>query len=124
MQCYIPDDHKREQHGATVSYVREKQSEFKRLLQLNSWMHNAVGNDSRAVSRFSDSARATHLVIGNRELQSCLAEIRELRRRCGQEDDLTTEPEYFIAANTLANRRCAAVLIRREQGTRSLCSVL
>ena len=76
---------------------------------------NTVGNDSRAVSTFSDCARATHLVIGNRELHSCLAEILELRRRCGQEDDLTTEPEYFIAANTLANRRCAAVLIRRER---------
>ena len=63
----------------------------------------------------ADCARTTQLVIGNRELRSCLAEILELRRRCGQEDDLTTEPEYFIAANTLANRRCAAVLIRREQ---------
>jgi hypothetical protein len=73
-----------------------------------------VGSDTRAASRFSDTERATQLVIGNRELRSCLAEIRELRRRCGQEDDLTTEPEYFIAANTLANRRCAAVLIRRE----------
>jgi hypothetical protein len=54
-------------------------------------------------------------VIGNRELHSCLAEILELRRRCGQEDDLTTEPQYFMAANTLANRRCGAVLIRRER---------
>ena len=77
-----------------------------------------------AASRFDDSARVSHVVIGNRELHSYVAEIRELRRRCGQEDDLTTEPEYFIAANTLANRRCAAVLIRREQGTRSLCPVL
>jgi len=76
---------------------------------------NAVGNDARAVSKFSDCARVTQLVIGNRELLSRVAEIRRLRRRCGQEDDLTTEPEYFIAANTLANRRCAAVLIRREQ---------
>ena len=73
------------------------------------------GIDVGAVPRFDDSARIPQLVIGNRELHSHLAEIRELRRRCGQEDDLTTEPEYFIAANTLANRRCAAVLIRREQ---------
>jgi hypothetical protein len=76
---------------------------------------NTAGNAARAVSTFSDCARATHLVIGNRELHSCLAEILELRRRCGQEDDLTTEPQYFMAANTLANRRCAAVLIRRER---------
>jgi hypothetical protein len=74
-----------------------------------------AGNDARAVSQFSDGARVTKLVIGNRELHSCQAEILELRRRCGQEDDLTTEPQYFIAANTLPNRRCAAVLIRREQ---------
>ena len=73
------------------------------------------GMDVGAVSRFDNSARVPHLVVGNRELHSYLAEIRELRRRCGQEDDLTTEPEYFIAANTLANRRCAAVLIRRER---------
>jgi hypothetical protein len=76
---------------------------------------NAAFNGARAASRFSDCARVTQLVIGNRELLSCVAEIRRLSRRCGQEDDLTTEPEYFIAANTLANRRCAAVLIRREQ---------
>jgi hypothetical protein len=44
-----------------------------------------------------------------------LAEVLELRRRCRQEDDLTTEPEYFMAANTLANRRCSAVLIRRDR---------
>jgi hypothetical protein len=74
-----------------------------------------VENDSRAGSVFSDRARATHLVLGNRELLSRSAEIRQLRLRCGQEDDLTTDPEYFIAANTLANRRCAAVLIRRDQ---------
>ena len=76
---------------------------------------NTSGNAAKAVSTFSDCARSTQLVIGNRELRSFLAEILELRRRCGQEDDLTTEPQYFMAANTLANRRCAAVLIRREQ---------
>ena len=74
-----------------------------------------VRNDRIAGATFLDGPRATHLVIGNRGLHSCLAEIRQLRRRCGQEDDLTTEPEYFIAANTLPNRRCSAVLIRREQ---------
>ena len=62
---------------------------------------------------FADYAREMHVVIGNKELQACLTEIRQLRRQYGQEDDLTTEPEYFIAANTLKNRKCAAVLIRR-----------
>jgi len=70
---------------------------------------------SEAGSSFSDTARTTDLLLGNRELHSHMAEIRRLRKRCGQEDDLTTDPEYFIAANALANRRCAAVLIRRDQ---------
>jgi hypothetical protein len=77
------------------------------------WNGSALSSDALAVPVFSDYERDLELVIGNRELHSWVAEIRDLRRRCGQEDDLTTEPEYFIAANTLANRRCAAVLIRR-----------
>ncbi len=77
--------------------------------------NNASASDDYPRSTFSDCARTTQLVIGNQELRSCLAEVLELRRRCGQEDDLTTEPQYFIAANTLANRRCAAVLIRRKR---------
>jgi hypothetical protein len=76
---------------------------------------STVRNDRIASAPFIDGPQATQLVIGNRELHSCLAEICQLRRRCGQEDDLTTEPEYFIAANTLENRRCAAVLIRRDK---------
>ena len=64
---------------------------------------------------FLDGPRETRLLLGQRELMSCLAEIRQLRRRCGQEDDLTTDPEYFMAANALGNRRCAAVLIRRDR---------
>jgi hypothetical protein len=66
-------------------------------------------------SGFGEYAREARVVIGNKRLQACLTEIRQLRRLCGQEDDLTTEPEYFIATNTLKNRRCAAVLIRRDQ---------
>jgi hypothetical protein len=76
------------------------------------WNGSASRSDALTFPVFSDYARDLELVIGDRELHSCLAEIRDLRRRCGQEGDLTTEPEYFIAANTLANRRCAAVLIR------------
>jgi hypothetical protein len=76
------------------------------------WNGSTLRSDALAFPVFSDYARDLELVIGDRELHSRLAEIRELRRRCGQEDDLTTEPEYFIAANTLSNRRCAATLIR------------
>src|ERR1700761_4647886 len=70
---------------------------------------------SRTTFPFLDGPRETELLIGNREVQSNLAQILELRRRCGQENDLTTDPEYFMAANTLRNRRCAAVLIRRDR---------
>jgi hypothetical protein len=74
-----------------------------------------VRNDVMAAPVFIDGPRAVRLVRGNQEMLACVAEIRQLRRRCGQEDDLTTDPEYFIAANTLANRKCAAVLIRRDR---------
>jgi hypothetical protein len=79
------------------------------------WNASALRTESLAFPVFSDYARDMELVIGNRALHSCVAEIRELRRRCGQEDDLTTEPEYFVAANTVENRRSAAVLIRRDR---------
>jgi hypothetical protein len=75
----------------------------------------AVRDDVRAASTFIDGPRETELLVGNAALRRHLAEILELRRRCGQEDDLTTEPEYFMAANTLANRRCSAVLVRRDR---------
>jgi hypothetical protein len=74
-----------------------------------------VCGEVRATSTFMDGPRETELLIGNGELRRHLAEVLELRRRCGQEEDLTTEPEYFMAANTLSNRRCSAVLIRRDR---------
>ena len=85
------------------------------LIDNGQWLDSSVSrNDPSPPDIFDERARTTHLVVGNRELKSRLAEIRDLRRRCGQEDDLTTDPEYFIAANTLKNRKCAAVLIRRD----------
>lgn len=80
--------------------------------QLN---NSAAWNESKPDSVFLDGPRAAHVLIGNRAIHSHLAEILELRRRCDQEDDLTTQPEYFFAAQTLPNRRCAAVLIRKDQ---------
>ena len=80
--------------------------------QLNA---SAVWNEPKPDSVFLDGPRATEVLIGNRAIHSHLAEILELRRRCGQEDDLTTHPEYFFSAHTLPNRRCAAVLIRKDQ---------
>ncbi|HXP08720.1 MAG TPA: hypothetical protein VN828_09505 [Acidobacteriaceae bacterium] len=74
-----------------------------------------VRDGVRAATTFIDGPRETRLLSGNGALRLHLPEILELRRRCGQEEDLTTEPEYFMAANTLANRRCSAVLIRRDR---------
>lgn len=76
---------------------------------------SGLRNDPLPRPVLNDARRDTRIVVGNREVLACLPEIRQLRRRCGQEDDFTTEPEYFIAANTLKGRRCAAVLIRRGQ---------
>jgi hypothetical protein len=80
--------------------------------QLN---NSAVWNELQPDSVFLDGSSATDVLIGNRAIHSHLAEILELRRRWRQEDDLTTEPEYVFAAHTLPNRRCAAVLIRKDQ---------
>ncbi len=80
--------------------------------QLNT---SAVWSEPRPEPVFLDGPLATRVLIGNRAIHSHLAEILELRRRCHQEDDLTTEPEYFFAAQALPNRRCAAVLIRQDQ---------
>ena len=63
---------------------------------------------------FDGRERTTELIIGERKLRAFIPAIRELRLRCGQADDLTTDPQYFIAANT-QNRRVAAVLIRQNQ---------
>jgi hypothetical protein len=85
------------------------------LIDNDQWLDSSMSRDDpRPPATLDERARTTHLLAGNREVKSCLAEIRDLRRRCGQEDDLTTDPEYFIAANTLKNRKCAAVLIRRD----------
>jgi hypothetical protein len=64
---------------------------------------------------FDGRTRTTELVIGERNLRAFIPAILELRLRSGQEDDLTMDPQYFIAANAQKNRRVAAVLIRQNQ---------
>jgi hypothetical protein len=75
-----------------------------------------LGLNGRSAGPLLDGCeRTSDLIIGEHKLRPFLEEIRELRLRCGQQDDLTTDPEYFIAANTLRFRRVGAVLIRRNQ---------
>lgn len=76
---------------------------------------NAVGHDVAASRGFLQGPHVTRFILGNRALLIHGEEIRQLRYRCGQQDDRTTDPEYFLAANTLANRRCAAILIYRDR---------
>ena len=64
---------------------------------------------------FDGRTRTTELVIGERNLRAFIPAILELRLRSGQEDDLTMDPQYFIAANAQKNRRVAAVLIHQNQ---------
>jgi hypothetical protein len=85
------------------------------VINHNRQVQAAVLTDSRAAAPvYVERPRTRQLVVGNQQLISHLAEIQQLRRRCGLENDRTTEPEYFVASNTLANRRCAAVLIRQD----------
>lgn len=68
--------------------------------------------EATAGATFDAGARTTQLIIGERRLRAYVPSIRELRLRLGRQDDGTTDPQYFIAANTLKERRVAAVLIR------------
>jgi hypothetical protein len=77
--------------------------------------HRRPPDGQSAGSLRDGCARTTGLILGEQKLRLFLQEIRDLRLRCGQQDDLTTDPEYFITANTLRFRRVAAVLIRRDR---------
>ncbi len=83
-------------------------------------IHNALAEDPvleiRSASSWLESCeRTTEVLIGERKLRAYIPAVRELRLRCGQQDDYSTDLEYFIAANTQKNRRVAAVLIRRNR---------
>jgi len=64
---------------------------------------------------FESCERTTEVLIEKRKLRSAVPLIHELRLRCGQQDDLTTDLQYFMASNALSDRRVVAVLIRRKQ---------
>jgi hypothetical protein len=80
-------------------------------------IHNALADEpgleiQRAAPSLAGCERTTEILIGERELRAFIPSIRELRAHCGQQDDYSTDLEYFIAANKQKNRRVAAVLIR------------
>jgi hypothetical protein len=113
---YTPDEDKTIRHRRDSFRVRENNVSSSGLIDNSQQLNTStVWNEPKPGSVFLDGPRATHVLIGKRAIHSHLGEILELRRRCHQEDDLTTEPEYFFAAQTVPNRRCAAVLIRKDQ---------
>jgi hypothetical protein len=82
-------------------------------------IHTALADDPalemrRGSPMLDGCERTTEVLIGEGKLREYIPAIRELRLRCGQQDDFTTDLEYFIAANKQKNRRVAAVLIRRN----------
>jgi hypothetical protein len=83
-------------------------------------IHNALADDPalemrRASPMLDGCERTTEVLVGEGKLRVYIPAVRELRLRCGQQDDFTTDLEYFIAANKQKNRRVAAVLIRRNR---------
>jgi hypothetical protein len=82
-------------------------------------IHNALADDpvleiGRASPLLEGCERTAEVLVGERKVRAFIPAIRELRLRCGQQDDYTTDLEYFIAANTQKHRRIAVVLIRRN----------
>jgi hypothetical protein len=67
----------------------------------------------RQASALRETQLTSELVFGERGLKTYFAQIRQLRLECGQQNDLTTDPQYFILANRLNRRSTVAVLIRR-----------
>jgi hypothetical protein len=59
-----------------------------------------------------DGQASIEFVFGARSLEAQFERVRRLRLRYGQQDDLTTDPQYFIATNILKGRSPGAALIR------------
>jgi hypothetical protein len=85
------------------------------LFGVDTGVADLSGFDSQRSSPTLDGCKRTaELVIGERRLRRFQPEIRELRLRCGQQDDFTTDLQYFIAVNAQKKRRLAAVLFRQN----------
>ena len=67
----------------------------------------ALGSTAKAAVRFS-----TDLLIGPRAILSAKAEIDELRSLCNQQDDLTTDIEYFLSGRHPRNCRPVVLILR------------
>lgn len=69
-----------------------------------------------AVPALQASEVSAELLLGNKAFRHAIPAIQALRIRLGQENDLTTDPEYFMALLAGEKKRPAAVLLRSPLG--------
>jgi len=78
-----------------ISYGRRSKVSSGGLIDNGQWLDSGMLRDDPSPPATFDQARQNRACCwsADREVKSRLSEIRDLRRRCGQEDDLTTDPE-------------------------------
>ena len=69
----------------------------------------ALGSAAPSAAQFS-----TDLLIGVEQILSIKQELDQLRLRCHQQDDITTDIDYFLACKDPQNRRPIVVVFRAE----------
>jgi hypothetical protein len=69
----------------------------------------APGSVAKSTAQFS-----TDLLIGVRPILSVKAELDELRSRCNQQDDLTTDIDYFLSCKHPRNCRPVVLILRKS----------
>ena len=69
----------------------------------------ALGSAAPSAAKFS-----TDLLIGVEQILSMKQELDQLRLRCHQQDDITTDIDYFLACKDPQNRRPVVVVFRAE----------
>jgi hypothetical protein len=67
----------------------------------------------RSPAKLAAVAFSTELLIGAGQIRSVEAELASLRSRCNQEEDLTTDIDYFLGCNYPRNRRPVVLLFRK-----------
>jgi hypothetical protein len=76
-----------------------------------------LGSSVESAAQFS-----TDLLVGARSILSVKAELDELRSRCNQQDDLTTDIDYFLSCKHPRNCRPIVLILRNK--SRAAAAVL
>jgi hypothetical protein len=69
----------------------------------------ALGSATPSAAKFS-----TDLFVGVEQILSIKQELHQLRLRCHQQDDITTDIDYFLACKDPQNRRPVVLVFRAE----------